>query len=179
MVSSTGIDVKLISASAGTGKTTRLVTEIVEALDLYSSKEIVAVTFTKAAVRDLRKKVMERLEESSKKELAKNLTISTIHSFFAHILREQAMKLNISPGFQIMADSPSVEILFHNICKDVLLSKIDDDEYSKIFLEYSFVELMDIMERLQTKYSSIRHNLKRTNKDFLDLYSADSKSLKG
>ena len=168
-VSNTGIDIKLISASAGTGKTTRLVTEIVEALDLYPSDQIVAVTFTKAAVRDLRKKILERIDDSPKKELARDLKISTIHSFFAQILREQSMKLKISPSFQIMGETPSSKILFHNICKDVILSKISDDNYGKIFLEYSFVELMDIMEKLQEKYSSVRHNLGRKYDDFLRL----------
>ena len=119
-MSNTGIDVKLISASAGTGKTTRLVTEIVQALDSYAPTEIVAVTFTKAAVRDLNKKIKDRLADSPKKESISDLTISTIHSFFAQILREQSMKLNISPNFEILGDNAAVKIIFWDICKDVI-----------------------------------------------------------
>ena len=168
-MSNTGIDVKLISASAGTGKTTRLVTEIVQALDLHPATEIVAVTFTKAAVRDLNKKIKDRLADSPKKDSISDLTISTIHSFFAQILREQSMKLNISPNFEILGDNAAVKIIFWDICKDVISKKVTDSSYEEIFLEYSFAELMKIMETLESRYAFIRKNVTRTYNDFLKL----------
>ncbi|MCX6113329.1 MAG: UvrD-helicase domain-containing protein, partial [Proteobacteria bacterium] len=170
MVSNIGIDdVKLISASAGTGKTTRLVDEIVRALDQYSASRIVAVTFTNAAVRDLKDKIEIRLKDSPKKDSAKDITVSTIHSFFAQILREQSMKLNISPTFEIIGDTAAPKIIFSRICKDVISKKIVEEEYKNIFLEYSLVELMGIMGKLENKYSFIRRNIKRTYSDFLEL----------
>ena len=64
-------NIKLISASAGTGKTYTLIQEIGEALKNTEPEKIVAITFTRAATRDIRSKI---------KDLG-DLNINTIHGF--------------------------------------------------------------------------------------------------
>lgn len=109
-----------IAASAGTGKTFKLVESYVkvfdeafrrgERLDVHN---VVAITFTNKAAKEMKDRVIEAVDEkivgqnrSNWKDLRNRLTyswISTIHSFCERLLRESAIFLGIDPGFQILS----------------------------------------------------------------------------
>lgn len=109
-----------ISASAGTGKTYRLVSHYVqifeeafrhgEKLDVHN---VVAITFTRKASKEMKERVHLRINEKIEnnepgdwKNLRSRLIyawISTIHSFCERILRESSIFLGIDPGFEILS----------------------------------------------------------------------------
>ncbi len=108
-----------VEAAAGTGKTTALVSRILEAVKTGRAPlhEIVAITFTEKAAGDLKVRLREELEKSlAGKKLAKALhdleraSITTIHSFCASVLRERPVEAVVDPQFAV-ADAMQRELL--------------------------------------------------------------------
>ncbi|MBR5140276.1 MAG: UvrD-helicase domain-containing protein [Clostridia bacterium] len=106
----------LVSAAAGSGKTTTLTERIIQQLldedNPKSIGDMLIVTFTNASVYDLRKKIGEALTEASllapeNKSLEAQLRsleyarIMTIDSFCAEVVRTHAERLGITPAYRI------------------------------------------------------------------------------
>ena len=107
----------LLTANAGTGKTTTVVGKILWSLGLEVDPgpdgplppvpapldigQIVTITFTEKAAHDLERKLRAALEASERAaELRWRLDeayIGTIHGFCASLLREHALRLGIDP----------------------------------------------------------------------------------
>ena len=104
---------KLISASAGTGKTYTLIQNINNVLKDTPAEKVVAITFTRAATRDLKNKV---------KDLG-DITVNTIHGFFASILREQSIYFKQSANFKIIEEFDESK-LFKDTAVIIMLKKI-------------------------------------------------------
>ncbi len=130
----------IVSAGAGSGKTTVLTQRILK--NLLAGEDLtdfLVVTFTKASAFDLREKLHEKLSElitehPENKHLRKqlyllpNAQISTIHSFCLEVVRTNFQTLGISPRVR-MADEEETKM----IAKDVMETVIDafyesDDE---------------------------------------------------
>ena len=124
----------LVSAAAGSGKTTTLTERIIRSLldseHPESIRNMLIVTFTNASVEDLRSKVRRALTEAIEKNPTdKRLTdelymlpsarIMTIDSFCAEIVRTNADKIGISPGYRI-AESAEIEILTSAIMESLI-----------------------------------------------------------
>ena len=108
---------KVIVASAGTGKTTRLTQRYLEHLEAHPPQRVAAVTFTNKAAAELRERIFEALGRGSfygfspSPELAGRLEdyrlrvleapIGTIHAFFGHLLRLTAPMLGLDPHFEV------------------------------------------------------------------------------
>ena len=106
----------LVSAAAGSGKTTVMVERI---LTMLTDKEnpididrLLVVTFTRAAASSMREKILNAIRERCDKEpdnehLRRQLTlvghtqITTIDSFCLHIVRNHFHAAGIEPGFRI------------------------------------------------------------------------------
>lgn len=90
----------LILAGAGTGKTRVITTRIafLIAQDIPAD-QILAVTFTNKAAAEMR----ERVGTEIRKELAREVTISTFHSLCVRILRRDIDKLGYKRNFSIYA----------------------------------------------------------------------------
>ncbi len=109
----------LLSAAAGSGKTTVLVERVLrligEGADIGA---MLIVTFTRAAAADMRASLIRALEKAAladpryraQAEAAEYAGISTIHSFCIDILREHFQKANVDPAFRV-ADSAEAAIL--------------------------------------------------------------------
>ena len=98
----------LILAGAGSGKTKVLTTKIaylIEKLNI-SPYEILAITFTNKAALEMRERV-DRMIGS----VAKDIQISTFHSFGLKILRENYARLDYSKNFVIMDSDDSLTIV--------------------------------------------------------------------
>ena len=121
----TALDESLfVEAAAGTGKTTVLVSRIVNLLAAGAARvdQILAVTFTEKAAGELKLRLREGLEQARRGNAAaphldeaiarlEDAQVSTIHSFCADLLRERPVEARIDPGFEVLAD-PDARRLF-------------------------------------------------------------------
>lgn len=104
----------LILAGAGSGKTRVLTTKIAYLLSLgVSPWQIIALTFTNKAAREMR----ERLEQMVPSAAVRELTVGTFHSCFARVLRKFSSKINYTRNFTIY-DSSDSQSLVRQIIKN-------------------------------------------------------------
>ncbi|KAK9913952.1 hypothetical protein M0R45_037751 [Rubus argutus] len=88
----------MIAAGPGSGKTSTMVGRVLMLLNEgISASNILAMTFTIAAASEMR----ERIAKVAGKAAAKELTISTFHSFSLQLCRSHAEKLGRTPEFLI------------------------------------------------------------------------------
>ena len=113
---------QLIVAGAGSGKTRVLTYKIVHLLHLgYKPHEILALTFTNKAAREMR----ERITKLVGIEVASKLWVGTFHSIFAKLLRLNADKIGYKSNYTIYDATDSVSVIKH-IVKDM---ELDDKVY--------------------------------------------------
>lgn len=99
----------LVLAGAGSGKT-RVITQKIAYLIKecgYSAKNIIALTFTNKAAREMDERVKKLIDPS----LTKGLTISTFHSLGVRILREEAQHAGLKPQFSIFDSDDAMAIV--------------------------------------------------------------------
>ena len=98
----------LIFAGAGSGKTRVLTHKMYFLINkgLYRPENILSVTFTNKAAKEMKERVMGLLK---KDDLP--ITIGTFHSVFARVLRTEAKHLKISPQFAIYDVQDQLDLL--------------------------------------------------------------------
>jgi len=119
----------IVEAAAGTGKTTTLISRVVELVrrGRTTLDRIVAVTFTDKAAGEMKLRLRsgleqaraaaEGLEREHLDEAIRQLEtarISTIHSLCADLLRERPIEAGVDPRFQVGADG-AAERLFDQV----------------------------------------------------------------
>ncbi|MEI6239633.1 MAG: UvrD-helicase domain-containing protein, partial [Planctomycetia bacterium] len=111
----------LVEAAAGTGKTTCMVDRMLALVRTGAARPegIVAVTFTKKAAGELRRRFREKLQRAALEasdpveqarlmaalERVDSMVIGTIHSFAGRLLRERPLEAGVDPGFRELDDS--------------------------------------------------------------------------
>src|SRR6516165_2569827 len=96
----------VVWASAGTGKTRKLVEVYLELLERgLDPARIVAVTFTERAAAEMR----ERIQARTTRILAA-APICTIHTFCAILLRDNGIHLRIDPSFSMLDEQQSLDL---------------------------------------------------------------------
>ncbi len=105
----------LLSAAAGSGKTSVLVERFVEAVrdDGIAPGAILAITFTERAAGELRSRVRERFLALGLREAARDTEgafIGTFHGFCARLLRAHPLPAGLDPDFAIL-DAPRAAFL--------------------------------------------------------------------
>jgi ATP-dependent helicase/nuclease subunit A len=117
-------DLIVVSANAGSGKTSVLVERVInKLLNNYKLKDFLIVTFTNAAANEMKERIKNRiLEESTRNinilpelENLDNAFICTIDSFCMHIVRQNAYRIGISGDFQIADEQDIQNIRFEAI----------------------------------------------------------------
>ncbi len=111
----------LVLAGAGTGKTRVLTTRIAHILALGKARpfEILSVTFTNKAAREMRERVGKLLGEA-----AEGMQwLGTFHSIGTRILRRHAELAGLSPSFTILDTDDQIRLL-----KQVLIAENIDDK---------------------------------------------------
>lgn len=130
----------IVEAAAGTGKTTLLVSRILTIIreTLTTSAQIVAITFTEKAAAELKQRVREALEQAAAagEEGAVRcaaalrdidaLSVSTIHSFCAELLRQRPVEAGVDPGF-VVADETASAALIDEAWHEWLLTELNAD----------------------------------------------------
>jgi ATP-dependent exoDNAse (exonuclease V) beta subunit len=100
----------LLSANAGSGKTSVLVERFVLSVveDGLRPAQVLAITFTDKAAGELRARVRERLLELDRREDARDAEgawVSTIHGFCARVLRANAVAAGLDPAFTVLDEA--------------------------------------------------------------------------
>lgn len=99
----------LVLAGAGSGKT-RVITQKIAYLLRecgYMGRNIVALTFTNKAAREMG----ERVKPLVDRQMAKGLTISTFHALGVKLLREEARHAGLKPQFSILDADDAMAII--------------------------------------------------------------------
>ena len=109
----------LVSAAAGSGKTTVMVHKILHILKTnpdVSISQFLVITFTKDAARNMKNKLRELLEEDGSAEAGRALaeietaSISTIHSFCQMLLREYTDNRAVSAEPRVLKESEQTRL---------------------------------------------------------------------
>lgn len=131
----------LVSAAAGSGKTATLTERIIRSItddkDPRDISKMLIVTFTNAAVEELRERITSALRKKLADEpdnarvekqlyMLANAKISTIDSFCNDILKNNAERFGISPSYRI-ADPAEAEILAHSIWSSLISAAYNGD----------------------------------------------------
>src|SRR5947209_14140759 len=114
-------DTLIVEAAAGTGKTTELITRILQvpATRRATMNEIVAVTFTEKAAGELKLRLREELERERTKttdadvaaaledalKTLEDAHVNTIHGFCAELLRERPVEACVDPLFGVLTEA--------------------------------------------------------------------------
>ena len=102
----------LIIAGAGTGKTT-VITERIKWLiseKLAKPQEILALTFTEKAAREMEDRVDRALPYG-----ITQMFITTFHSFGDRVLRQEAVSIGLDPGFRLLTEAESIIFFRQNL----------------------------------------------------------------
>jgi len=180
----------IVSASAGSGKTSVMIRKIISCLNEVSVKDILVLTYTKASAEEMKQKLLSKIYEEAEKnpELLKEIddlptaNISTIHSFFQKIIKRYFYVLGLEPNF-VLLDEEKTESL-----KLECLQDATNDFYNKEPI--LFEKLMDIFgnSRTDSRLQKIIKALSEfcmaledseiwVNKTALKLYNSLAKSL--
>src|SRR5256885_364666 len=141
----------VVWASAGTGKTRKLVEVYLELLEsAVDPVRIVAVTFTEKAAAEMRERIRTaiyaRLAVTAEQDRGRWMRIlavlpaapiSTIHGFCGFILREHGMDCAIDPGFSILNEQQSLDLARESVV-ETLRSEIrsGNDGVARLFGDF-------------------------------------------
>lgn len=143
----------LVSAAAGSGKTTVLVERVIRRLtdedNPCSAEDLLIVTFTRAATAQMREKIgaaiLKRLsEDPTDRHLRRQYMllpfakICTIDSFCNDLVRENFHALGISPDYSLL-DNETEVIMKNDVCEAMLERAYEEDS------DGSFSGLSDMM----------------------------------
>lgn len=118
----------LVLAGAGSGKTRVIITKISYLLknNLAHPSEILAVTFTNKAAKEMRERLAKQVSENA----ASQLTISTFHALGRIILKEQSSLLRLGRNFSIFDDADTFKIIKQIITNEYpMLKNSASNEY--------------------------------------------------
>lgn len=131
----------LVSASAGSGKTTVLVQRVLnEILSGTSVDQLLIVTFTKAAAEEMKLRIKSRLTDAINKNsenknfLRQQLTkvdtanISTIDSFCMDVIHRFYYVINLDPSFSVLTDETQAALLKERSLKDIETSFLENED---------------------------------------------------
>ena len=153
----------LVSAAAGSGKTTTLTERIIRSLldedNPESLQNMLIVTFTNAVTADLNRKIAEALKEAIKanpenKRLERELhllpgaRISTIDSFCNDILRSNADKVGVPPNYRL-AEKAETTILTDALL-DALINAIYEGDMPEVATTKEFERLASCLTDSKT-----------------------------
>lgn len=157
-------------APAGTGKTNTLAIRIAKIIkeNRCSLKEILCITFTNKACKEMEERVLFELSKSDEtKSLVKDITVKTFHGFCLQILKEEAKKkTDIFTDFTIYDEEDSLETLkflkyYFKFPMKNLKGFIDLVKESRV--RYGFITIDEV-----TDYRNTINNLYKYDKEKIE-----------
>ena len=111
----------LVLAGAGSGKTSVITRKIVYLIKerQIPARNIVAVTFTNKAAREMK----QRVSKIAGQNATKGLTVSTFHNFGLNFIRREYKTLGMKSNFTIFDDQDSLALL-----KDLGFKEAESDK---------------------------------------------------
>ncbi len=158
----------LVSAGAGTGKTSTVVDHILYHIgvpvegecsgDPIPLRDIAAITFTNAAAADLKRGLRKKLRDAGRRReayLVDTLRIGTIHAFCGAILREFALHHGGHPDAQVLEEGEA-NALASEAVRDSMVAAIEEGTgkegampgLDELFAVRSFKDVADDVGRL-------------------------------
>lgn len=149
----------LISASAGSGKTTVLVERVIQKIKSgVHVDELLIVTYTEAASKEMKQRIQQAIQQAitsesdseQRKHLALQLsllptaTISTLHSFCLRVIQKYYYLIHIDPVFRMMTDETEILLL-----KEDVWDELREELYG---------EKSDIFYQLTANFSNDRND---------------------
>ncbi|HMR44988.1 MAG TPA: UvrD-helicase domain-containing protein, partial [Saprospiraceae bacterium] len=130
------MNLKIISAGAGSGKTYRLTSEMVEMLTKpgangrpqVKASDIIATTFTNKAAAELQERVRVRLLQEGYRREANDLTnalIGTVHSLGVSLLKRFAYEAGVSPQVDIMVEEDQQVMFNQSLAMVLAIEKVE------------------------------------------------------
>ncbi|SMB97880.1 DNA helicase/exodeoxyribonuclease V, subunit A [Thermanaeromonas toyohensis ToBE] len=131
----------LISAAAGTGKTSVLIQRIINRLlnpgEKVDIDRLLVVTFTQAAASEMRERLAQALSQAltqnpSSRHLRRQLfllekaNITTLHSFCLDLLRQYFYLLPLPPSFRVMGEAEA------SLFRQEILERVLEKEYAQV-----------------------------------------------
>ena len=156
----------LISAAAGSGKTSVLTEKVIEILkaDPTALSKILVVTFTKAAAAQMRAKIVDKLNLLNIPEAQELIAcihtadIGTIHSFCSNVVKENYEELGVPPKMKTLDGDKALALkmlafdeisaeFYEQMDKDYLRIVETYARYSDENLKSEIISLYDKLER--------------------------------
>ena len=124
----------LISASAGSGKTTVLVERVIQHIKAgINVDELLIVTYTEAAAKEMKQRIQaavqiaitEEVNLEKRQHLIRQLSllptapISTLHAFCLTVIRKYYYLIHIDPVFRLLTDETEITLLKEDVWDDV------------------------------------------------------------
>lgn len=127
----------LVSAGAGTGKTTVLVDRFLSIVLSGEARvnEVLALTFTDKAATEMKSRILKRLSEAGReaeKRALESASISTFHAFASKVLKEHPLEAGVDPGFRVLEEEEAD--LFREQALDSVFEKFASEK-RELFLE--------------------------------------------
>lgn len=144
----------LVSASAGSGKTTVLVRRVIEKLKMgFDIDELLIVTFTEAAAREMKERIQEALQEAVNSEsdpvrrqhftkqlvLLPTANISTLHAFCLTVIRRYYYLIDIDPVFRMLTDETETILMKEDVWDELreALYAENDERFFQLTMNFS------------------------------------------
>lgn len=137
-----------VEAGAGSGKTFTLTQRVAWALSpgsgadgrpfLDGLDQVLVITFTEAAAREIKERVRATLRRAGMGEAAlavDDAWISTIHAMCRRILSRHALDLGLDPSFSVVADAHQ-QALFDRAMDDVMRAARREEAFAPVLAEY-------------------------------------------
>ncbi|MDX6668087.1 MAG: hypothetical protein QOK04_1467, partial [Solirubrobacteraceae bacterium] len=155
----------LLSANAGSGKTSVIVERFVAAVleDGVPVDGILAITFTDKAAAELRQRIRDRFVALDQTERARQLEgahISTIHGFCAQVLRGHPLPAGLDPAFEVLSDNEA-ELLRREAFDDAFGDLVDarGEPALELAASYGIPALRELIAGLHDELRSRGHSV--------------------
>ncbi len=152
----------IVSAGAGSGKTAVLTERVIrKIMDKVSLNELLVLTFTNAAAREMRERIREKLVENNMQEALDMIDTASITTFDAYALslvKKYSHLLNVDKDINICEES-IIKIRKKQIMDDVFENLYSDELFKKFIADFSTKDdkeikkwLLKISEKLDLMY---------------------------
>ncbi|WP_414840274.1 helicase-exonuclease AddAB subunit AddA [Carnobacterium sp. TMP28] len=143
----------LVSASAGSGKTTVLVQRVIEKIKAgINVDELLIVTYTEAAAREMKERIKTAIQQAitgeghpeQKQHLIKQMTllpqasISTLHAFCLQVIRRYYYLIDLDPVFRLLTDETEIVLLKESVWEEVREKLYGDESGSFLDLARAY-----------------------------------------